>query len=95
MEKEWKKENFNESRIKRFMDTCFNQDIIPSKTKEELNINLQPETRNPQIIEASIEYKPGMNITIKLPEEIISNIEQINIESLKDSNKQFIYVKKR
>ena len=94
MEKEWKTENFDKSRIKKFMDNCFNKDIIPSKT-EELNIILQPETRNPKIIEAAIEYKPDMNITIKLPEEIINNIEQINIESLKDSNKQFTYVKKR
>lgn len=87
--------SFEKSDIKQFLDFYFSKDIIPSKTKEELNINLQPEIRNPKIIEAAIEYKQGMNITIKLPEEIIKNIEQINIESLEDSNKQFTYIKKR
>lgn len=87
--------SFENSDIKKFLDFYFSKDIIPSKTKEKFNIILKPETRNPKVIEASIEYKPGMNITIKLPEEIINNIEQINIESLEDSNKQFTYIKKR
>lgn len=87
--------NFEESDIKKFLDYHFSKDIIPSKIKEEVNINLQPEIRNPKIIQASIEYIPGMNIIIKLPNEILDNINEINIESLEDSNKQFTYIKKR
>lgn len=87
--------NFEESDIKKFLDYYFSKDIIPSKTKEKFNIILKPETINPKIIEASIEYKPGMNITIELPNEILDKLNEINIKSKEDNNTQITYIKKR
>lgn len=96
------KGNFIKTDINLFIDKYFSKDIISSKikTKETLKnknftYNLQQDTRNPEIVDAYIEYKPGINITLKLPSEILNNTDTLTIQSLDDKKNQSVYVKKR
>lgn len=90
--------NFCNSNIKNFMDTHLSKDIIPSKTEIKLELpalNLESETRNPIITEINFEHKPGTNITLTLPKNMLESIDTITIQSKEDSNNQVVYMKKR
>ena len=58
-------------------------------------VELQPETRNPIIEEANFPIQPGVNIILDLPEEWLSIIDTITIQSEENITNEVVYVKKK